>query len=160
MNRKDADPLVELVETFNRHGVEYVIVGAHAVGWHGYPRATKDIDFLIRPTKENAVRVIAALGEFGFGFLGVAEADIMSSEKIIQLGNAPHRADLLSSIDGVDTEKVWQTRISGSFHGQTVHYIAKDLLIENKLAVGRPQDQSDVQKLEAQKKCQDRNNVK
>ena len=140
MNLKDDDPLVELVGAFNKHGVEYVIVGAHAVGWHGYPRATKDIDFLIRPTKENAARVIAALDEFGFGFLGVTEADLTSSEKIIQLGNAPHRADILSSIDGVDTEKVWQTRVLGSLRGQAVNYIAKDLLIENKLAVGRPQD--------------------
>lgn len=157
MTRKDADPLVELVGTFNKHGVEFVIVGAHAVGWHGYPRATKDIDFLIRPTKENAARVIAALEEFGFGFLGVAEADLMSSEKIIQLGNAPHRADILSSIDGVDTEKVWRARVPGSFRGQAVNYIAKDLLIQNKLAVGRSQDKSDVQNLETQKKFQDKN---
>lgn len=157
MSRKEDDPLVELVEMFNTHGVEYVIVGAHAVGWHGYCRATKDIDFLIRPTKENAARVISALDDFGFGSLGIAEADLLSPEKIVQLGYPPHRADILSSIDGVDTEKVWQTRVSGSFRGQAVSYIAKDQLIENKLAAGRPQDQDDVRKLEAQEKFRNRN---
>lgn len=152
MIQKEDDPLVELVETFNKHGVEYVVVGAHAVGWHGYPRATKDIDFLVRPTKENAARVIAALNDFGFGFLGVSESDLLSPDKIIQLGSPPNRVDILSAIDGVETEKVWKNRVKGSFRGQSVSYIDKDQLIINKLKVGRSQDQSDVRSLKAQEK--------
>lgn len=146
----EADPFGDFVDALNKHGVEFVIVGAHALGYHGYVRGSKDIDFLVRPTIENAARTVAALSDFGYSFLEVTKDDILSKDKVVQLGVPPNRIDLLSSIDGVDSEKVWQTRVAGAFRGRSVSFISAELLIANKLAVGRDQDLVDVKELKAQ----------
>ena len=54
----------ELLESFNAAGVRYLIGGAHALALHARPRATKDLDVFIDPTRTNARRVIAGLSSF------------------------------------------------------------------------------------------------
>lgn len=149
MLKRELDDFAELVEAFNKNKVEFVIVGAHAVAFHGYARGTKDLDILIRPTPENRSRVVAALRDFGVESLGIAEADF-TPENVIQLGVPPNRVDLLAEISGVETETVWRTRVKGEYQGQPAEYISLDCLLQNKKSAGRPQDRLDVEKLEKQ----------
>lgn len=149
MPEEHADDFAELVAALNRNKVEFVIVGAHAVAFHGYARGTKDLDILVRYTPKNIPRVLAALENFGFGSLGLKESDF-AGDNVIQLGYPPNRVDLLTGISGVDTETVWKTRIKGSYQGHAVCFISRESLLVNKRAAGRGQDRLDVQKLEAQ----------
>lgn len=152
-----ADDFTELVEAFNKNKVEFVIVGAHAVAFHGYARGTKDLDMLIRPTPENISRVVAALKDFGVGSLGFGEADF-TPENVIQIGVPPNRVDLLAEISGVDTEKVWETRVQGEYQGQPAQFISRECLLQNKKTAGRRQDRLDVEKLTKQGRLGKRNN--
>lgn len=149
MSERQSDDFAELVAALDRYKVEFVIVGAHAVAFHGYARGTKDLDILIRSTPENPPRVLAALKDFGFGSLGLKEADF-AGDNVIQLGYPPNRVDLLTGISGVDTEKVWKTRVKGTYQGHSAHFISRECLLENKRAADRGQDRLDVQKLEEQ----------
>lgn len=149
MPKTHADDFADLVSALNRKKVEFVIVGAHAVAFHGYARGTKDLDILIRSTSENLPRVLVALKEFGFGSLGLKEADF-AGDNVIQLGYPPNRVDLLTGISGVDTEKVWETRVKGTYQGHAAFFISRECLLQNKRAADRGQDRLDVQKLEEQ----------
>jgi hypothetical protein len=122
-------------------------VGGHAVAFHGYPRMTGDIDFLIPPTRENAERVIQILAEFGFGNLAIRADDLMAAERVVQLGRPPNRIDLLTSISGVDFESAWSSRVTGDLGGHSVSYLGWDALIQNKKASNRDKDLADVKKL-------------
>ena len=89
--------LREFIELLNSHDVDYVVVGGHAVAFHGYPRYTGDIDFLVRPTEENASRIVAVLEAFGFAGAHELKASLTQPEKIVQLGRPPNRIDILTS---------------------------------------------------------------
>ena len=158
MPEKQVDDFAELVATLNQNKAEFVIVGAHAVAFHGYARGTKDLDILIRSTPENILRVLAALKDFGFGSLGLKEADFIG-DNVIQLGYPPNRVDLLSGISGVDAETVWKTRVKGTYQGLPACFISRDCLLENKRAADRGQDRLDVQKLDEQARLGRRKNV-
>lgn len=157
MPGNEADDFAKLVETFNKNKVEFVIVGAHAVAFHGYARGTKDLDLLIRPIPENISRVIAALRDFGAGSLGLMEADF-APVNVVQLGVPPNRVDLLAEINGVKTETVWRTRVKGEYQGQPAQYISRKCLLQNKKAADRWQDRLDVEKLEKQARLAKGNN--
>ena len=93
--------LREFIECLNSNEVEYLAAGALAVSWHGFPRYSADIDFLIRPSKANAERALRAIAQFGFGSLGISTADLTAPGKVIQLGLEPNRIDLMTSVTGV-----------------------------------------------------------
>ena len=92
-------------ELLNSRGVDYVIVGAHSLALHGRPRYTGDLDILVRSTRENARILVDLLNQFGLGQSGFEELDFLKSEQMIQLGRAPTRIDLLTSISGVSNEE-------------------------------------------------------
>jgi hypothetical protein len=142
--------LKEFVGCLNSNRVEYPIVGALAVSWHGFPRYSGDIDFLIRPTAENAQRVRAALVEFGFGQLDISLADLTAPGKVIQLGYEPNRVDLMTSITGVSFQEAWDTRVSGDLDGLSVCFIGKVALLRNKESTGRSKDKIDADQLRRQ----------
>ena len=143
MAKLQAD-LREFIELLNSHDVEYVVVGGHAVAFHGHPRYTGDIDFLIRATPTNVRRVLAALNAFGFGSLGITEGDLLDPGRIVQLGHPPNRIDILTSLQGVTFEEAWSGRAAGTYGSQEVFYLGKSELIRNKRSVARPQDQMDL----------------
>ena len=89
------------IELLNSQSVEYLIVGAVALAYHGVPRYTGDLDILVRPSPENALRMESALSAFGITSLGLKAADFSEPDSIIQLGMAPNRIDILTSITGV-----------------------------------------------------------
>jgi hypothetical protein len=136
----------EFIMVLNKNGVEYVIVGAFALAFHGYPRATGDMDIWIRPFKPNAVRLLKALSNFGFKDLNLTEKDILSG-KIIQLGYPPVRIDLVTVLDGLNSDEIWDTRVSGKFGDIFVSYIARAAFIKNKRALGRHKDLADLELL-------------
>lgn len=140
--------LREFIELLNSRGVEYVIVGAHSLAFHGRPRYTGDLDLLVRPSSANAARLSAVLHEFGFGQSGFKESDFTETGQVIQLGRAPNRIDLLTSISGVATDEALRTKIATQMDGLPVFVLSRNLLIQNKRAIARPQDMADLAELE------------
>jgi hypothetical protein len=138
----------ELLGCLKRHEARFVVVGAHAVAYHAKPRYTKDFDLLIDPNTVNGERVVAALEEFGFAGLGITSADFASPGRILQLGVPPNRIDMMTSIDGVDFDEVWSSRVEGSYGEQIVPFIGRAALIKNKRASRRPQDLADLELLQ------------
>ena len=136
----------DFIGALNNNNVEYVIVGAFALAFHGHPRATGDIDIWLRPTAQNANAVLKTLNDFGFGELDISEDDILSG-KIIQLGYPPVRIDLITLMEGLTHEEIWDGRVSGTFGDQQVFYIGKDEFIRNKKAIGRHKDLADLELL-------------
>ncbi len=139
----------EFIGLLNSLGVEFVVVGGHAVAFHGHPRFTGDLDFLIRPSRSNAERLLEALEQFGFAELELSADDFLRPESVVQLGRPPNRLDLLTSISGVGTEEAWASRITGELDGLPVHFLGFDALLQNKIATGRDQDLADLGKLRA-----------
>lgn len=137
----------EFVELLNSNKVEYLVVGAFAVAWHGHPRFTGDLDIWIRPDAENAGHLLDALQQFGFGSLDINIEDLATAGQIIQLGIQPNRIDLITSISGVAFEAAWDGRIEGSIDDVPVNFIGRTALIQNKESTGRAKDRGDAEEL-------------
>jgi hypothetical protein len=142
----------DLLSTFNAHGVEYLVVGAHALAAHGHVRATGDLDIWVRPAAANAGRVIKALTAFGAPLADLTESDLMRPGLVFQIGVAPLRIDILTAIDAVQFDDAWNDRFTTSFDGETVAVLSAAHLIKNKRAVGRAQDLADLEWLEKRRK--------
>lgn len=137
----------ELLSVFNAHRVKYLIVGGYAVSFHAQPRATKDIDILVKAGAVNAKAIYAALTEFGAPLKGLTAESFAESASFFRIGREPVAVDLLSEIPGVDFDGAWERRVEGVIdpaRGLVVHFISRDDLIAAKTAAGRPQDMADV----------------
>jgi hypothetical protein len=132
----------------NKNSVRYLIVGGYAFAFHAEPRFTRDIDFFVEGSEENAERLLNALAEFGFKNIGLEKDDFIKSENIVQLGVPPVRIDLMTSVAGLDFTAAWENRVTGSYSDIPAFFISKADLICNKMAVGRKQDISDIDRLQ------------
>jgi hypothetical protein len=128
---------------------DFLLVGAYAMSAHGNPRATGDIDLWVRPTAVNAAKVWQALLQFRAPMSQWNVKDFEDLDLVFQIGMPPNRIDLLTSIDGVEFEDAWQSRIVSTIEGRSIPVIGREALIRNKRASGRPKDLVDVQWLEA-----------
>lgn len=137
----------ELLELFNSHGVEYLIVGGYALAYHGAPRYTGDIDLLVRPSADNAERVMTALRAFGFGSVGLTNRDFTAAANVIQLGVPPVRVDIVTSLTGVPWEQAYAGRAAGEYGDVRVYFIGREEFVANKRAIGRKRDLSDLEAL-------------
>lgn len=137
----------ELLALFNAHKVDYLIVGAYALAHYGSPRATGDIDILVRPDEQNAQAILKALGEFGFGSLGLTAQDFSVPDKVIQLGVAPVRIDIVTSLTGVSWKQASAGHKNGFYGDVPVRYIGRADLLANKRALGRKKDIADLEAL-------------
>lgn len=146
---KMQEDLREFVALLNSHQVEYLVVGAHAMACHGVPRYTGDVDFFLARTPVNAARVMEVLAAFGFGHLSIGLSDLQTPDTVIQLGYAPNRIDLLTSLTGVEFTEAWPERVTIQMDDVTIEVIGKKHLIQNKSALGRPKDLADVEVLRA-----------
>jgi hypothetical protein len=143
------DDLKELLRAFSDHAVKYLIVGGYAFGVYAEPRATKDLDILIRSDEENSKAVFRALAQYGAPLEDLTVADFMDGATF-QIGQPPARIDILQQIDGITFDEAWANRIEGTIDGQIqAAVISRDDLIRNKLAAGREQDLLDVKTLRA-----------
>lgn len=136
------------LEELARAKAEFLVVGGYAVAFHGRPRATKDIDLLLPGGDENLARVASALGAFGAPANVIAAVANMGLEDVVYLGVAPLRIDLLRRIDGVEAAHVFARAVDAEVAGVRFKVIARDDLIANKRAAGRPQDLIDADVLE------------
>lgn len=136
---------INVLELFNSHRVDFIIVGGYALAYHGAPRYTGDIDILVKPDSINAKRILDALDAFGFQSAGLTTADFDKPEKVIQLGFPPVRIDILTSLTGVTWEEAFSSRESGKFGDVPVHYIGRKQFIANKRALNRKKDLADIE---------------
>jgi hypothetical protein len=137
------------IESLNSNGVEYLIVGAVALAYHGFPRYTGDLDILVRNSPENAQRLESVLATFGFASLGLKAQDFAEPYRVVQLGVPPNRIDLLTSNTGVTFEEAWVDRVVAEVVGVKVTFIGWQTLIRNKRLTGRTQDKADLEALDA-----------
>jgi hypothetical protein len=139
----------DLLCAFNAEGVEYLVVGGHAVNAYGVPRLTKDLDVFIRSSGQNSEKVVRALARFGAPIQGLSPADFCSHPgDIFQIGVEPNRIDILQAISGVDFNLAWERRVLFDVEeGVTAPFISLEDLLANKLESGRLQDMADVEHL-------------
>jgi hypothetical protein len=139
---------VEMLSALSDAGADHLVVGAHAMAVHGRPRATGDLDIWIRPTMENAERVWSALLEYGAPLHDLEVGDLASPDLVFQIGIAPQRIDIMTSVTGISFDEAWPHRVAVSIEGIDVPVIGRRELVRNKKAVGRPRDAADVSELE------------
>jgi hypothetical protein len=137
----------EFIACLNAHGVEFVIVGAYALAFHGAPRFTGDLDVLVRPTVENATRLLDALNAFGFPTTELTPEAVADRRRMLELGVPPVQIHVMSAISGVEWEEAWADRVEGPFGRQTVSFLGRETFLRNKRAAGRPQDLADIDAL-------------
>lgn len=142
------DDFLDMLSALSGEDAEFLIVGAYALAHHGLPRATGDLDIWVRCSAENAPRVWAALERFGAPLVDLSMEDLGRAELVVQIGVAPARIDLLTSIDGVAFADAWADRVESVIDDVRVSVLSRAHLIANKKASGRPQDLADVAWLE------------
>lgn len=141
---KDFSAFLKLL---NAHGVEYLLVGGYAVGLHGYPRPTGDIDFWIAASSKNAERVINVIRDFGFDVPDLDPRLISEEQRILRMGIPPTRIEVISTISGVSFTDCYQRRIEAELDGVKVNLIHLEDLRTNKRASGRDKDLVDLDHL-------------
>lgn len=139
--------MAELLELLNRNGVEYLVVGAHAVNAYTEPRSTKDLDLWVNRTTDNVQRVFKALREFGAPLFGETEKTFVENDKFLIIGIEPNRIDILKDIQGVAFTSVWENRRVIAVHGISINLPSPTDLLAAKVAAGRHQDLADAEKL-------------
>lgn len=144
------DDFVDIVLCLNAEAVDFVIVGAHALAVHGAPRATGDLDILVRATPENSERVYRALVRFGAPIAahGLTAADFRTPGTVYQMGLPPHRIDVLTEISGVTYDEAATDTTSALLGSERARFIGLDAMIRNKKASGRTKDLADAEALE------------
>ncbi len=135
---------VEMLFALCGAGVDFLIVGAHALAAHGAPRATGDLDIWVRPTAANADRVLEALRAFGAPVFDLAREDLTRPDTVFQIGLPPSRIDILSGVSGLTFDDAWENRVNITVGDLNVAVIGRDDFVTNKLASGRPKDLSDL----------------
>jgi len=137
----------DLLQAFNDAGVKYLVVGGHAVAMHGHPRATKDLNVFIEPSRDNARRAYAALEAFGAPLDRLSVADLCDPDIIFQIGVPPLRIDVITSVSGVTFDEAWASRAHAAYGLVPISIIGRAALLANKAAAGRLQELADIDAL-------------
>jgi hypothetical protein len=138
----------EFLECLNAAGVEYLLIGGHAVAFHGYPRVTSDMDVWIRRTPENAERVLDAIQKFfGDEMAGLTCAQLLDETTVTHFGARPFLVEILNRVSGGDFDRAWARRVETVYDGVPVHMIGLVDLRENKRASARIKDLADLAQL-------------
>jgi hypothetical protein len=139
---------IDFIEMLNIHQVEYMVVGAHALAFHGRPRHTGDLDIWIKPSFANAEKMVSVLKDFGFDSLGLTKEDFLKENYVTQLGYPPLRIDILNAISGVNFDDAYKDRVTGEYDDLSVSFINISDFIANKKASGRAKDLGDIDALQ------------
>lgn len=137
----------EFIELLIKNKAEYLIVGGYAVGIHGHPRYTGDLDIWLNPTQQNAELILKSVNEFGFSSFRLSFEDFTKPGNVIQLGYPPLRIDLLTEIDGVTFGECFKNRKEVTIDNLQVNFIGYQDLLKNKKKSGRPRDIDDIDNL-------------
>ncbi|MEO7273621.1 MAG: hypothetical protein ABIX28_11605 [Vicinamibacterales bacterium] len=138
----------EFIGFLTAHGVEFVVVGAYALAFHGAPRFTGDLDILVRPTLDNATRLLAAVEAFGFPVRDLSPETISDDRRMIEMGVPPVQIHVMSAISGVAWDEAWSDGVDGHLGCHVVHFLGRAAFLRNKRAAGRPKDLADIDALE------------
>lgn len=142
---------IDFIDLLNQHQVAYMVVGAHALAYHGRPRHTGDLDIWIKPSEDNAAKMVAVLKDFGFGSLGLTEADFLKEDYVTQLGYPPLRIDILNTISGVAFDEAYSNMVEGEVDDLKINFINVEEFIRNKEATGRKKDLGDIAAIKKKK---------
>ena len=144
LNKDYKDMLQALLD----HKVKFLLVGAYAMGAHGYPRATGDIDIWVQPSKENSSRVYQALEVFGAPLHQIDKQTFVKPGIVYQIGVAPRRIDVITGISGVEFDPAYERRQTVDVEGLPITVLSYGDLLKNKRASGRDKDRLDADRLE------------
>ena len=137
----------EFLKLLNEKAVRYLLIGGYAVGYHGYPRATNDMDIWIALQPENAERVVEALREFGFNLPELRPELFLNEKAIIRMGSPPMRLEITTSISGVEFDECYESHVIDMLDDIQVSVIDLKHLKINKKASGRLKDLADLENL-------------
>jgi predicted nucleotidyltransferase len=146
MERLDPN-FADFLRSLNSHGVEYLVVGGYAVGFHGFVRATGDLDVFVGVSPSNAAGLVAAFHAFGLDLPEVSAELFLKPGKVFRIGVPPLRLDVINRISGVDFASCYATRVETDIDGLRVPFIDREHLLLNKAASGRPKDLADLHAL-------------
>ncbi len=138
---------IEFLRLLDSHRVEYLLIGGYAVAYHGYPRATGDMDVWVRVTPDNAAKLARAVREFGFESPELSTTLFLEPDRMIRMGTPPIRIEIATGISGVKFEDCYARRIVMDVQGLPVGVIGLDDLRANKQAAGRHKDLDDLEHL-------------
>lgn len=131
----------DILSCLNEEGVEFLVVGAYALAAHGFVRATGDIDIWVRSTPANAKKVLT---RFGSPLTNISDQDFTRTDVVVQLGVEPCRVDLITSVDGLEFDAAWRSRVNVVVDGLEIAIPSKTDLLKNKTATNRDKDQGDI----------------
>ena len=138
----------DLLSAFNAAKVRYLVVGAYVLSYYGRPRTTGDLDLWVDSTAANAQRVFRALGNFGAPLEGISPSDFSSPGTVFQIGVAPSRIDVLTSLTGLRFPTAWNNRLRARYGKIPISFLSERDFIRNKRAVGRTRDLADAEEVE------------
>lgn len=142
-----SDDLLELIDLFVLNGVEFLIVGAHALALHALPRQTLDLDLWVGRSGENARRIRTALEQFGFDIGDEGERQLTLDHNMLQLGHPPNRVDILTFLDGCEFEVAWERRVPAELEGRKLSFLSLEDYVATKRSCGRAKDLDDLNRL-------------
>jgi len=142
----------EFIELLESRGVEYLVVGGYAVGVHGFPRYTGDLDVFVALKENNAKKILLVLEEFGFSDLGLSVNDFLEPDMVVEIGREPMKIQVLTGIDGVSFEECREEMTRFSIDGIEVPFIGIECLLRNKEASPRSKDKIDLEELRKRNK--------
>ena len=138
----------ELIELLQSQGVEFLVVGAHALAFYGRPRYTEDLDLFLRRSSENQKAFQSAMAKFGIPISDERASQLMTKDRqMMVIGHEPHAVDFLNFLDGVEFESAWRSKVSGKVFGAKTWIISKADFIKTKKASGRKKDLLDLELL-------------
>jgi hypothetical protein len=140
---------LDFIACLNEQHVDFVLVGAYALGLHGVVRATGDLDILYRRSRANVRRLLAAMQEFGAPAEVIDQQALLTPDIVTQFGQPPFRIDLINAIDGVTFAEVWKGAVAVAIARRQVRVIGLDELRKNKRATGRKKDKDDLRRLDS-----------
>jgi hypothetical protein len=138
----------EFIQLLIKNNVRFMVVGAYAVGLHGYVRFTGDLDIWVEASGDNSQKILTSLYEFGFSTLsGLSAEDFTKEDSVVQLGYPPLRIDLMTSVSGIDFESCYPKRETQLIDGIEIPYLDLLSLKQNKLSTNRKKDLGDLENL-------------
>lgn len=138
---------LEFLALLEKHRVEYLIVGGYAVGLHGFPRYTGDLDVFVAIDPQNAASLVAVFSDFGFASLELKADDFLDPDTVIEIGREPIKIQVLTGIDGTTFERCRHDCVTVELGGIAVPFIGFESLLANKAATPRAKDKIDLEEL-------------
>ena len=138
---------INLIRLLNEEGAEYVVLGGHAVIAHGYLRTTGDVDIFVRPSHSNAIKILKAMERYGYTDGEFELEDFIKVPSYLSFGRHDGWIDIMTFTLGVSFDECYDNRLTLEIQGVPVNFIGLRQLLENKRAIGRPQDLRDLENL-------------